>query len=126
MDNNMTNIITFDEMGDYLCYRCNISESFIVFEKDIKNNAVNINNTKFIWNEPKLVMNLLNFSLNDLISKFTNIEIKYFTYTVMKDDLNLLDITKWTIIKDDNIIVDLRCDLDDCFENVMKGFIHNQ
>ena len=44
----------------------------------------------------------------------------------MKDDLNLLDMTKLTIIKDDNIIVDLRCDLDDCFENVMKGFIHNQ
>jgi hypothetical protein len=125
-NNTVNNIISCDEFGDFYYYTCNISKSFIIFEKNIKNSSISINNTDFKWNEPKLVLNLLNYSFNDIIPKLKNLNINYFVYTVMKDDLTFLDMTKWNILTDDNITVDLQCNLDECFENVIKGFIQNQ
>lgn len=122
----MNNIITTEDTGNYYSYTCNISKSLIIFEKNIEDKYITINNTDFNWNDVKLVLNLLNFSFNDIISKLKNTNIKYFRYTIMKTDTKLLDMTKWQIIKDNNVTIDLQCNLDDCFENVMKGFIHNQ
>ena len=115
-------IISYDEMGDYISYTCNITKSYIVFEKNKNTQSISINNSEFDWNEPKLTLNLLNYSLNDIITKNKN-NIKYFIHIIMKDEQNLMDMTKWEIIKDDGIILDLRCNIDNCAEYVLHGFV---
>ena len=112
-------IITIEQLGDYINYTCNITKSFIIFEKI--NDTLSINNTSLDWNEPKLTINLLNFSLNDVIKK---VNVKYFIYSIMKDEQHLLDMTKWEIVKDDNIILELKCPIENSIENVLHGFIH--
>ena len=121
-NNDNDNIISCEEIGDFMNYTCNISKSYIVFEKNNDTKSISINNSKLDWDEPKLAINLLNYSLNDIRK---NIDIHYFIHTIIKDEEKLLDMTKWQIIKDDNIILELKCNINDCVENVLHGFVHN-
>ncbi len=116
------NIISREQIGNYISYTCHISKSYIIFETNNDTNSITINNTDLDWNEPKLTINLLNHSLNN-ITKENN--IKYFIHTIMKDEIKLLNLSKWEIIKDDGIIVELRCNIENCPENVLHGFVHN-
>ena len=113
------NIITTEHIGNYINYICNISKSFVTFEK--KDNNLRINNTNLDWDEPKLAIHILNYSLTDVIKK---INVKYFLHTIKKDEQHVLDMTKWTIIEDDDIILELRCPIENSVENVLYGFVH--
>jgi len=115
-------IITREEIGDYISYTCNISKSYIIFFRNNDTHSISINNIDLDWNEPKLTINLLNHSLKNIIKENS---MKYFIHTIMKDEMHLMDMTKWEIIKDDTIILDLRCELKNCVENVLHGFVHN-
>lgn len=116
------NIISREQIGNYISYTCHISKSYIVFERNNNTNSITINNTDLDWNELKLTINLVNYSLNS-ISKENN--IKYFIHTIMKDEMKLMELSKWEIIKDDGNIVELRCNIENCSENVLHGFVHN-
>jgi len=116
-----SNIIKYEKINNYYYYTCSISKSFIIFDKN--NDVISIYDTNFNWNEPKLVMNLLNFSLGDIIAKSKNICVKYFSYIILKNELDLLNKDKWNIIKDDNTQIELQCNIEDCLENVISGFL---
>ena len=118
MNNANNNIISIEELSNFTTYKCNISESIIMYE--INNKTLTINNTYFNWEYPKLIMNLLMYSFNNIIEKN---KLENFLYTILKQEYNLLDKTKWNIIKEYDDSYDLECPIDIALENVLYGFV---
>jgi hypothetical protein len=118
MNNANNNIFSIEELSNFTTYKCNISESFIMYE--INNKTLTINNSYFNWEYPKLIMNLLMYSFNNIIEKN---KLENFIYTILKQEYNLLDKTKWNIIKEYDDSYDLECPIDIALENVLYGFV---
>ena len=116
---NQDNIITIDELSNLRKYTCNISKSNIIFE--INNKILSFNYVEFNWEYPKLVLNLMMYSFNDIIKKN---KFDKFKYLISKDDYTYLDKENWNVIKDEDDCVELECPVDLAFENIMQGFIN--
>jgi len=112
------NIITAEIISNHIRYICNISKSYIIFE--IIKNTLKINDISFNWNIPKLVLNLINYSINDIINNNNNLE--KFTYNVNKDDYEILNKQKWDIKNSYDEYYELECNINDCIENIIYGF----
>jgi hypothetical protein len=113
-------LIEKDTFGDYIKYTCKLSKSYIVL-KNIKN-IINYDESYFDWNNPKLIINLLNFVFNDL----ENIDNTYkYRYYVYNNELKYIDLDKWTIIKKEDDKTLLECDISNALNNTLDGFIKN-
>lgn len=113
------NIITSENIGNHIKYNCNISKSYIIFE--INENTLNINNMFFEWEMPKLVLNLINYSINDIIKKNNNLQ--KFIYCVTIEDYDFLDKTHWNVLNKFGDHYELECDIINAVENILYGFI---
>jgi len=116
------NIITSEIISNHIRYICNISKSYIIFE--IIKNTLKINDISFNWDVPKLVLNLINYSINDIIKIKTNLE--KLTYYVSKDDYKLLNKEKWNVKKIYDDYYELECDINDSIENIIYGFVSDK
>lgn len=113
----MNNLI-FDEMfGDYIKYTCRLSDSYIIFKLN-KDNVI-YDNGEFDWDNLKMVLNLLKISFEDL-KKFNK---NKYRYTIKTDESEYIDIDKWNIIEKNDCFTIVECDLENAFDNVVKGFI---
>lgn len=113
-----THIIDTDVIGDYVKYSCKISKSYIMFR--LYNNTSYLEHNVLDWKYPKLIMNLIKYSFDDIVDKYKN--IKYFIYHININELEYIDTTKFSqSVYDD--IVELKCDMENAFENFIKGFI---
>jgi len=106
---NQDNIITIDELSNLKKYTCNISKSTIIFE--INNKILLFNYVEFNWEYPKLVLNLLMYSFNDIIKKN---KFDKFKYLISREDYKYLDKEKWTLIKDEKDCINKDCVEEDC------------
>lgn len=113
------NIITSEIISNHIRYICNISKSYIIFE--IIRNTLKINDISFNWDMPKLVLNLINYSINDIIKFKTNLE--KFTYYVSKEDYEFLNKEKWDVKNSYDDYYELECDINDSIENIIYGFV---
>jgi len=114
------NIITFETLFNHIRYMCNISKSQIIFEID--NNILKINDMNFNWDFPKLVLNLINYSINDIIKK--NNQLQKFTYCVGKEDYEFLDKKHWVILNKYEDYYEIECDINNSVENILYGFVN--
>lgn len=113
------NIITSEILANHIKYVCNISKSNIIFE--IINNTLKINNMSFEWKLPKLILNLINYSINDIINKNNNLQ--KFNYCVSKEDYEYLDKNIWIIKNECDEYYELECDIKNSIDNIIKGFM---
>jgi hypothetical protein len=114
----MSNLITIDKLGDMIKYTCNLSKSYIVFL--INPLYIFHDECDFNWNEPKLVINLLNIAFNDILNNYSN--ITKFRYYVDINDSENIDKTRWVVIDSIDTTILLECSLKDAFDNIMDGF----
>jgi hypothetical protein len=114
------NIITSEIISNHIIYICNISKSEIIFERN--NNILKINNMNFNWDLPKLVLNLINYSIGDIIKKSNNLQ--KFNYCVSKNDYDYLDKNKWIIKNTYDEYYELECDIINSTENILYGFMN--
>ncbi len=114
----MSNLITIDKLGDMIKFECKLSNSNILFL--INSSYIFHDECDLNWDEPKLVINLLNFAFTNILSNYPNID--KFRYYISINDWDYIDKKRWTIIETNNITMLLECDLKDAFENIMDGF----
>ena len=73
----------------------------------------------FDWHEPKLVVNLMNFTFHYLLKNYEN---KSFRYTVSNLEMEYIDLKKWTVLEQNEETTLLECELKDSLQNIMDGF----
>ena len=119
-------MIIIDELGDYIKYKCPLSNSTITFklEKILTKYNVKIDEMNINWSIPKLFINLIKYFIDDLQKKY---EIESFIQTILKDE--------WAIIKNDsyNIIteyedngeelLDISCNIDIALQNIINNLL---
>lgn len=118
-------MIITEEIGDYIKYKCPISQTVIIFILEhLLNNTFNIKFSEIIvnWEQPKLFINLLKYSLDDVQNKY---HIEKLIQTVSKDEWKLMKKENFVIIKEYKIdkldCVDISCDI----ENSLQYIIDN-
>jgi len=118
-------IINCEQIGNFVKYTCTISKSFI--EYNIKSNIVMMNESYIDWDKLKLGVNLINYSLNDIIKN--NINVTLFEYIVAKTEKEYLNMNNWKIMNDNNINDDikddfiiLQCPINNAIQNIIDGF----
>ena len=122
-------IINCEQIGNFIKYTCTISKSFI--EYNIKSNIVMMNESYIDWDKLKLGVNLINYSLNDIIKN--NINVTLFEYIVAKTEKEYLNMNNWKIMNDNNINGDingdikddfiiLQCPINNAVQNIIDGF----
>lgn len=113
----MNNLI-FDEIfGDYIKYTCKLSESYIIFK--LTKDYIIYEDGEFDWDNFKMVLNLLKICFEDL-KKFN---IKMYRYTIKTNESDFIDLEKWNIINKSESFTIVECDLENAFDNVVKGFL---
>jgi len=113
----MESFITFDQLGNQYKYTCSITQSYLIFEKN--KNYISLYDTHFNWDEPKFVLNLLNYAFQDIIKTNSN----YFRYDIPVSELQYIDIDKWKQINKNNDIITLECDMENAYSNIIEGFL---
>jgi hypothetical protein len=115
----MSNLIKIHKLGDLIKYNCDLSQSYIIFM--ITPTYIIYDECKLNWNEPKIVIHLLNYAFQNLLNNYKN--ILYFRYYISFNEFEYIDKNKWIIIKkeDENIL--LECELKDAFDNIIDGFM---
>jgi hypothetical protein len=111
-------LIDVEKLGDMIKYTCKLTKSYLVFLLYSVNDYILLHESDLNWQEPKLIINLLNFA-------FTNIEkhkLNNFRYYVSMLELEYIDIKKWTIVMQDEYESLLECELKVAFDNLMDGF----
>ena len=113
----MNNLVFNEMFGDYIKYTCKLTDSYIIFK--LTKGYIEFNDGEFDWDNLKVILNLFKICFDDLKKFNTN---KY-RYAIKTDELDFIDLDKWNIIQknDSNIIVE--CDLENAFDNVVKGFL---
>jgi hypothetical protein len=118
-DSNKQNaLINIEKLGDMIKYTCKLSDSYLIFMMFSVDEYILLHETNLNWNEPKLAINLLNFSFND-IKKYN---FNNFRYYVCMLEMEYIDIKKWTIVMQDEFQTMLECEIKDAFDNIMEGF----
>jgi hypothetical protein len=114
----MSNIlIETDEIGDNIRFTCILSKSYITFINCPT--CVFLDEIELNWDQPKLVINLLKYSFEDINSKFK----KQFRYYVLISEVEYININNWKIVeKNDNKYL-LECDLNEAFYNIIEGLL---
>ncbi len=111
-------LINIEKLGDMIKYTCKITQSYLIFLMFSVDEYILLHESSLNWNEPKLVINLLNFAFND-IKKYN---LNNFRYYVCMLEMEYIDMNKWTIVMQDEYQTMLECELKDAFDNVMAGF----
>ncbi len=111
-------LINIEKLGDMIKYTCKITESYLIFLMFSVDEYILLHESSLDWNEPKLVINLLNFAFND-IKKYN---LNNFRYYVCMLEMEYIDMNKWTIVMQDEYQTMLECEFKDAFDNVMAGF----
>lgn len=121
-------MILIEEFGDYIKYECPISNSIIIYQlekinKDIYN--VKFSDLDINWTMPKLVINILKFSFDDLQTKY---HIENFIQTITKEEFKSMDFEKkekYIIIKeimmDDILCVEISCNIESALLNIVDN-----
>lgn len=116
-------MIQIEEIGLYIKFECLISNSTLVFmleklEGDIYN--VKIFDIDINWSMPKLFINLIKYSIDNLQTKY---EINNLIHTVCKDEWEFLKNNNYIIVKeyeiDGNTYIDIACDIKIALENIV-------
>jgi hypothetical protein len=113
----MDNLIFNEMFGDYIKYTCKLSESYIIFK--LTKDYIIYDNGEFDWDNLKMVLNLLKISFEDL-KKFNK---NKYRYTIKTDEIEYIDIDKWNVIEKNDSFTTVECDLENAFDNVVKGFL---
>ena len=111
-------LINIEKLGDMIKYTCKITESYLIFLMFSVDEYILLHESSLNWNEPKLVINLLNFAFND-IKKYNPNNFRYYVCML---ELEYIDMNKWTIVMQDEYQTMLECEFKDAFDNVMAGF----
>lgn len=113
------NIIDYEILGDTIKYKCNISNSNIVFQKN--KDTMKLTYAEFNWDIPKLVLHLINYSVNDIMTRYK--DVVHFNYCINKEDYKGLDKSDWVIKKEYDNYYELQCPIKESMYNVIKGFM---
>ncbi len=111
-------LINIEKLGDMIKYTCKITESYLIFLMFSVDEYILLHESSLDWNEPKLVINLLNFAFNDI----KKCNLNNFRYYVCMLEMEYIDMNKWTIVMQDEYQTMLECEFKDAFDNVMAGF----
>jgi hypothetical protein len=111
-------LIEFEKLGDMIKYTCKITKSYVVFLMYIVDDYVLLQESDLNWQEPKLIINLLNFAFND-IQKYDFIDFRYYVSML---EMEYIDMNKWTIVMQDEHESLLECQLKHAFDKIMDGF----
>ena len=87
-------MISIEEFGDYIKYECPLSNTLIIYQ--LEKISEDFYNVKFSdldinWTMPKLVINILKFSIDDLQTKY---HIEKFIQTITKEEFESIDAEK--------------------------------
>ncbi len=115
----MNTLVTDEKIGNHINYTCNLTNSFITFE--LKKDFIEFVNSELDYDNFKIILNMLKMAFEDL-KKYN---INKYRYTISTEEINYIDINKWNIVKRDDNFIELECDLNDAFYNVIEGFISN-
>jgi hypothetical protein len=118
-NNNTNNIIISEELSNFIKYDCQISKSYIIYE--INHKILSFSDVNFNWEYPKLVLNLIMYSFNDIIKKH---KFDKFQYNILESEYEFLNKEKWEILDKKNDVYDLSCPIDIALENILYGFCH--
>lgn len=113
----MNNLVFYEFFGDYIKYVCHLTKSYIIFK--LTKNYVIYEDGVFDWDNCKIVLNLLKICFDDL-KKFN---VNRYRYKIEIDDSNFIDLDKWDIIEKNESFMTVECNLENAFENVVRGFI---
>jgi hypothetical protein len=118
-------MIVIEEIGDYIKYECPISQSVIIFVLEhLLNNTFNLkfSEMNINWEQPKLFINLLKYSLDDVQNKY---HIEDLIQTVSVEEWNLMKKENFTVIKEYNIdeiaCIDISCDIENSLQNIVDN-----
>jgi hypothetical protein len=111
-------LIDIDKLGDMIKYTCKLTKSYLVFMIHSVDNYALLHESDLNWQEPKLIVNLLNYAFND-IQKYN---LNDFRYYVSMLELEYINMDKWTIVIQDEFESLLECKIVDAFDNIMDGF----
>jgi hypothetical protein len=111
-------IIDVEKLGDMIKYTCKITKSYVIFLMYEVDDYVLFHESDMNWQEPKLIINLLNFAFND-IQKYNFNDFRYYVSML---EMEYIDMTKWTIVMQNEYESLLECKLNNAFDNVMDGF----
>jgi hypothetical protein len=121
-------MISIEEFGDYIKYECPVSNNIIIYQlekikKDIYN--VKFSDLEINWTMPKLVINILKFSIDDLQTKY---HIENFIQTITKEEFESIDAEKkekYIVTNeykiDDIIYVEISCDIESALINIVNN-----
>ena len=111
-------LVEIEKLGDMIKYTCKMTKSYLVFLIYEVDDYVLLHESDLNWQEPKLIINLLNYAFNHIqIYNFSD-----FRYYVSMLEMEYIDMNKWTIVMQDEYESLLECELKNAFENVMDGF----
>ncbi len=118
-------MIVIEEIGDYIKYECPISQSVIIIVLEhFLNNTFNIKFSEMSinWEQPKLFINLLKYSLDDVQNKY---HIENLIQTVSAEEWNLMKKENFSVIKeykiDEIACVDISCDIENSLQNIVDN-----
>ncbi len=118
-------MIVIEEIGDYIKYECPISQSVIIFVLEhLLNNTFNLKFSEMSinWEQPKLFINLLKYSLDDVQIKY---HIESIIQTVSAEEWNLMKKENFSVIKeykiDEIACVDIYCDIENSLQNIVDN-----
>ena len=118
-------MIVIEEIGDYIKYECPISQSVIIFVLEhLLNNTFNVKFSEMSinWEQPKLFINLLKYSLDDVQNKY---HIENLIQTVSVEEWNLMKKENFSVIKeyiiDEIACVDISCDIENSLQNIVDN-----
>lgn len=121
-------MISIEEFGDYIKYECPLSNTLLIYQlekisKDFYN--VTFSDLDINWTMPKLVINILKFSIDDLQTKY---HIEKFIQTITKEEFESIDAEKkekYIIINEykinDVFHVDISCDIESALINIVEN-----
>lgn len=115
---NENTLIDVEKLGDMIKYTCKITKSYLVFLICVVDNYILLHESDLNWQEPKLIINLLNFAFND-IQKYKYNDFRYYVSML---EMEYIDMNKWTIVIQNEYETLLECELKNAFENLMDGF----
>ena len=104
-----------EQNDNIIRFTCENSDNIINYE--LINNICVMIDIYIDYNNIKLFFALLKFSINSL--KDNN--ITQLQQYINKSDYDLLDKNKWQIVKDDNNILLIQCEINDAVENIAYG-----
>ena len=121
-------MISIEEFGDYIKYECPMSNTIIIYQLEkISKDTFNVkfSDLDINWTMPKLVINILKFSIDDLQTKY---HICNFIQTITKEEFESIDAEKkekYIVINeykiDDIIYVEISCDIESALINIVNN-----